>query len=115
MLATSAMPTSSTSKKSTFRLSAEHIQQIISAIPNVTTHASIPQSTLTTSTMGCLGIGQVPTQPMAIPTQAMYSSYLHVPTTMVKTSIPISTSAYQYIGQSGAIPIPHTTFGLPTI
>ena len=27
--------------------------------------------------------------------------------------MPITTSAYQYIGQSGAIPMPHTTFGTP--
>ena len=113
MVATSAMPTSSTSTQPTFQLSAKHIQQIISAIPNVTTHASIPPSTLTTSSVGCLGIGQVPTQPMEIPTQPMYSSYLHVPTSMVKTSVPISTCAYQYIGQSGVIPPSHTTFGTP--
>ena len=94
-------------------MSAEYIQQIISAIPNVTTHASIPPSNLTTSSVGFLGIGQVPTQPMAIPTHSMYSSYLHVPTSMVKTSVPISTSAYQYVGQSGVIPPPHTTFGTP--
>ena len=50
---------------------------------------------------------------MEIPTQPMYSSYLHVPTSMVKTSMPISTSAYQYIGQGGIIPPPHTTFGTP--
>ena len=113
MVTTSAMPTSSTSTQSTFQLSVEHIQQIISVIPNVTTHASIPPSTLTTSSVGCLGIGQVPTPSMTIPTQPMYSSYLHVPTTMVKTSMPISTSAYQYIGQSRTIPLPHTTFGTP--
>ena len=63
--------------------------------------------------MGCLNIGQVPTQPMEIQTQPMHSSYLHVPTSMVKTSVPIPTSAYQYIGQSGAIPPPHTTLGMP--
>ena len=43
----------------------------------------------------------------------MYSSYLHVPKSMVKTYVLISTSAYQYIGQSGVIPPPHTTFGTP--
>ena len=42
MVTTSAMPTSSTSTQPTFQLSAKHIQQIISVIPNVTTHASIP-------------------------------------------------------------------------
>ena len=57
---TSAMPTSSISTQSKFQLSAKHIQQIISAIPNATTHASIPQSALTGSTVGCLNIGQVP-------------------------------------------------------
>ena len=72
MVATSVMPTSSTSTQSTFQLSTEHIQQIISVILNVTTHGSIPPSTLTTSSVGCLGIGQVPTQPMEIPTQPMY-------------------------------------------
>ncbi len=113
MVITSAMPTSSTSTQPTFQLSVEHIHQIISAMPNVTTHASIPQSTLTTSTMECLGIGKVPTQPMAMPTQPMHSSYLQVPTTMVKTFVRISTTAYQYIGQSGVPPSPHTTFGTP--
>ena len=113
MVATSTMPTSSTSTQPTFQLSAEHIQQIISAKPNVTTHASIPQSTLTTSSVGCVGIGQVPTQPMVIPTQPVYSSYLHVRTSMVKTSMPISTSSYQYIGKSGVIIPPHTIFGTP--
>ena len=111
MVKTSAMPTSSTSTQPTFQLSVKHIQKIISAMPNVTTHASIPQSTLTTSTMGCLGIGQVSTQPMEIPTRPMYSSYLQMPTSMVKTSMPIPTTAYQYIGQSGVLPPPHTTFG----
>ena len=110
---TSVMPTSSTLTLPTFQLSVEHIQQIISAIPNATTHASIPQSTLTGPTTGCLNIGQVPTQPMEIPTQPMYSSYLYVPTSMVKTFVPISTSANQYIVQSGVIPPPHTTFGTP--
>jgi len=69
MVVTSVMPTSSTSTQPTFQLSAEHIQQIISVIPNVTTHASVPPTTLTTSSVGCLGIGQVLTQSMAIPTQ----------------------------------------------
>ena len=113
MVTTSAMLTSSTSTQSTFQLILEHIQQIISSIPNATTHLSIHQSTLTTSSVGCFGIGQMPTQPMEIPTQPMYSSYLHVPTSMVKTFLPISTSAYQYIGQNGVIPPPHTTFGAP--
>ena len=63
--------------------------------------------------MGCLNIGQGPTQPMEIPTQPMYSSYLQVPTSMVKTSMPIPTTAYQYIGQSGALPPPHNMFGDP--
>ena len=113
IVTTSAMPASSISTQSKFQLSAEHIQQIISDIPNVTTHASVPPTTLTTSSVGFLGIGKVPTQSMEIPIQPMYSSYLHVPTTMVKTSMPISTSAYQYIGQSGVVPPPHTTFGTP--
>ena len=93
-----------------FQLSAKYIQQIISAMPNTTTHASIPQSTLTGPTVGCLNIGQVPTQPMAIPTQPMYSSYLQMPTSMVKTSVPIPTTAYQYIGQSGVLPPPPFPF-----
>ena len=113
MVTTSAMSTSSTSTQPTFQLSVEHIQQIISVIPNATTHASIPQSTLSSSIVGCLNIVQVPTQPMAIPTQPMYSSYLHMPTSMVKTSMPIPTNACQYIGQSGVLPPPHTTFGTP--
>lgn len=113
MAKTSAMPTSSTSTQPTFQLSAEHIQQIMSAIPNATTHTSIPQSTLTTSTVGCLGIGKVPTQPMIIPTQPMHSSYLQVPTNIVNTSMPIPTTAYQYIGRSGLLPPPHTTFRTP--
>ena len=86
---TNAIPTSSVSTQSTFQLSAEHIQQIISVMPNTTSHASIPQSTLIGPTVGCLNIGQVPTQQMKIPTQLMYSSYLQMPTNMVKTSVPI--------------------------
>ena len=39
---TSSIPTSSVSTQPTFQLSVEHIQQIISAMPNTTTHASIP-------------------------------------------------------------------------
>ena len=58
-----------------------------------------------------VGIGQVSTQLMTIPTQLMYSSYLHVPTSMVKTFVPIPMTAYQYIGQSGVLPPPHTIFG----
>ena len=77
-----------------------------SAIPNVATHASVPQTTSTTSSMGCFGIGQVPTQPMAILTQPMSSSYLHVPTTMVTTYVPNATSTYQHGGPSGTIPPP---------
>ncbi len=113
MVTTSAMPTSSTSTQPTFQLSAEHTQQIISAMPNATTHASIPQSTLTGTTVGCLNIEQVPTLPMEIPTQPMYSSYFQMPTSMVKTSMPIPTISYQYIVQSGVLPPPHTSFGTP--
>ena len=43
----------------------------------------------------------------------MYSSYLQMPTSMVKKSMPIPTTAYQYIGQSGVLPPPHNTFGTP--
>ena len=43
---------------------------------------------------------------MTMPTQPRSSPYLHVPTTMVTTSVPNSTSTYQYIGQSGVIPPP---------
>ena len=42
MVTTSAIPTSSVSTQSTFQLSVEHIQQIISVMPKTTTHASIP-------------------------------------------------------------------------
>ena len=41
MVTTSAMPTSGISTQSTLQLSAKHIQKIISAMPNTTTHASI--------------------------------------------------------------------------
>ena len=50
---------------------------------------------------------------MAIPTQPMYSSYLQMSTSMVKTSMLIPMTAYQYIGQSGVFPQPHTMFGTP--
>jgi len=39
---TSDIPTSSVSTQPTFQLSVEHIKKIISAMPNSTTHASIP-------------------------------------------------------------------------
>ena len=48
---------------------------------------------------------------MATPTQPMYFSYLQMPTSMMKFFVPIPTNAYQYIGQSGVITPPHTTFG----
>lgn len=50
------------------------------------------------------------TQQMAIPTQPMYFAYSQIPTSMVNTSMPILTTTYQYIGQSGALPPPHNTF-----
>ena len=62
--------------------------------------------------VGCLR-GQVPTQQMVIPTQLMYSSYFQIPRNMVKTSMPIPMTAYQYIGQNGVLPPPHSTFGTP--
>ena len=43
----------------------------------------------------------------------MYSTYLQIPTSMVKTFVPILTTTYQYFGQSGALPPPHYTFGTP--
>ena len=82
-------------------------------MPNTTTHASILQSTLTSPTVGCLNIGQVPAQPMEIPTQPIYSSYLQMPTSMEKKIVPITMTAYQYIGQIGVLPPPHNTFGTP--
>jgi len=82
---------------------------------NTTTHASISQSTLTDPTIGCLNIGQVPTQQIAIPTQPIYSSDLQMPTNMMKISMPIPTTTYQYVGQSSIAPPlpPHNTFGNP--
>ena len=50
---------------------------------------------------------------MEIPTQLIYLSYLQMPTSMVKTCMPIPMTAYQYIGQSGVLPPPHTMFGTP--
>ena len=41
VVSTSSIPTSSASTQPMFQLSVEHIQQIISAMPNTTTHASI--------------------------------------------------------------------------
>ena len=62
MVATSATPTSSTSEKPTqptLQLTAEHIQQlqqIFSVTPNATAHASVPQPTLTTSSVESFGL-----------------------------------------------------------
>ena len=114
MVRISSILTSSVSTQLTFQLSVEHIQQTISGMPN-TTNASIPQSTLTSRNVGCLNIGQVPTQQMTILTQPMYSSYLQMPTNIVKTYVPIPTTAYQYIGQSGTLPPPppHNMFRNP--
>ena len=36
-----------------------------------------------------------------------------MPTNMMKIFVPIPMTAYQYIGQSGVLPPPHTTFGTP--
>ena len=36
-----------------------------------------------------------------------------MPTSMMKTSVPIPTTAYQYIGKSGALLPPHNTLGAP--
>ena len=98
------MITSSTSPQPMSQISPEFIQQIISALPNVVTHASVPWNTSTTSNVGCLGISQAPTQPMAIPTQPTSSPQLHVPTTMVTTSMPNATSTYQHGGSNGTTP-----------
>ena len=36
-----------------------------------------------------------------------------MPTNMMKTFVTIPTTAYQYIGQNGALPPTHITFGNP--
>ena len=36
---------------------------------------------------------------------------MKMPMSMVNTSVPIQMTTYQYIGQSGVLPPPHTTFG----
>ena len=67
----------------------------------MTTHASILYSTSIGPTTRFLNIGKAPIQQLTSATQPRYSSYLHMLGSMLKTSIPISTSAYMYIGHEG--------------